>query len=78
MRTALPFEPGAIDWTLGVECRFDQLPDVIRRADAAGFDAVRLRVLASGYEVGFQRKPEWTQPLISQLRDETGEKIAPR
>jgi hypothetical protein len=54
----LPFSNAPIDWTEPVECRFSQLAAVTDAAARAGFEPVRMTVLASGYKLAFQRMSE--------------------
>lgn len=53
---SLPFS-SPFNWLEGIiECQFNQLPDVLRRAEANGFIAARVDVSATRYRVRFQRK----------------------
>jgi hypothetical protein len=53
----LPFSNAPIDWMEPDECRFSQLAAVTDAAARAGFEPVRMAVLASGYRLTFQRMP---------------------
>ena len=45
----------AIHWPDGIDCQFSQLAQVIEKARAAGFEAVRMEVIPGGYRLAFQR-----------------------
>lgn len=54
----IPLSTAPIDWTEPVECHFSQFAAVKDAAARAGFEPVRMTVLASGYRLTFQRMPE--------------------
>jgi hypothetical protein len=57
MNNQLPFSAQPINWLEAVECRFGQLREVLDRANAAGFQPIRMAVIPLGYKLQFQRKP---------------------
>lgn len=63
----LPFAAGAIDWLVGVECKADQLREVMTKAEQAGFKANRVQLTGARYRVEFE-----------QLRQPTPERIFTR
>lgn len=67
----LPFSNAPIDWTQPVECRFNQLRDVVAAANRAGFEPVRLACITGGYKVTFQRigQPDAITSLIETSRN---------
>jgi hypothetical protein len=54
----LKFCNGAIDWLAGIECRADQLRDVLNKAEAAGFKARRVQAIGGRYRIQFERQPK--------------------
>lgn len=49
------FAASPICWEQGVQCRFGQLPAVLEKARADGFQAVRMHVIRLGYRLEFSR-----------------------
>ncbi|MEI6197016.1 MAG: hypothetical protein WCS42_22095, partial [Verrucomicrobiota bacterium] len=56
------FSASPVYWPDGVECQFNQLNEVIRRAKQDGFIPVRMTVIRGGYSLKFQRASADKQP----------------